>query len=1339
MDLTRRHWGFCHTPMKPVLRQALLVGLIAFSLVGSALADPAPPQTRDYPPIQLRGYGTLSGTFSPGTIGGQPVSTLKIVCDDVAKAKLVQAKYISDLQVLPGIRPMKVPAQQANLPGFYADSQGVLLVARDGTNVTILTGPTPEIVARLAESTFGAVHGSLIYAPEIAVPMYLDRWDKFGFRFYYGPFVVPTGTKQVTDYDPTQDFDFAEKSNHAGLQFWHTPHAVDNAEGITNLNWFDWALKAAQEHHLPVGINDGLEHQTWAYNRYPEQVIQYQPGFLGGWYGSMNFSEEIMSWNGLEAKDVEYAQLQQSLRELTKYDNITSWLEPHEEMSHGVADLLIEYGPVADQGYRAFLTGKYGDVATVSKRWYGDDRLKSWDDVHAPELASFLGWGLDDIDLAGPWRVKYDMSFGPEAGSTKLNDSSWPLVPAPNNAIVRFLPKKPAVFRRHFTLDPTWQKSHDKIWLYVWDLNDVRESKSKSMSNVNVYVNGKLIPEEPRKITADHWVALDVSKALTTSENLIAITLPRGLFNYRVYLSPHEPVLYPNLSPEENARWVDYYDWNVWFRGNAVYRGSQMIRQVDPDRGIMLMSPYSYVESISRTAKGFGGDFHDTGAMAGFWTDYASALAQGMALPVSAEPGSPAHSVPELKAFFGRWLTEGTNGIDYFQHEGDIEWFPDIQKTFEDNLPIYTSIGKYHPPAADVAALYSTRNQGLLDFPWSSGQGYGDSNPLHLGSGYGKWNVRAVLRGLYDVDGLMESSFSRGDASRYKVIIDTNTSIMDDALIANIEQYVRDGGVFITFVQSGRHTSTEKEAWPIEKLTGYHVTRLTQATPWQPDAIQWAKDQPFGGDCVKQPADGLSLQNIGPDTQDLAYWKDGSVAIGMRHFGDGAVIEIGCRFTKWGLPDRIDADIWDYLNKTYGRTTEYGLPAKADGDLMTPALKATGDLFTQFLRWRDIKPIPARIEPRNDDALLRHYLSNNGIYDVWVVWNQSPTRAVSSNITLDGLQPPWMINLNDGTRLALAAPSLPVRLGPLESVIYLTPHGDVATAPQKWFDLQRNWWQGTDDSGTPLPKPENKLAVNLTPDWAFRPLGETQSDITDLLDPNLDDSRWTHMRLGIFTIPDYPATRHALFRKTFTVPENWNHGKTSLWLRAWDGLTFLGTGRVYLDGAMIQDASTDGVVDNEVGGKLKAGSTHQLAVEIAGTSPLLGSRGPAWIAYHPDPAARQDLSGNWDMSADGMHYNPPAPLPGPALMANRRLVTIDASQSARTVVLHVMADNGFIKGVIINGRFVPRFHHNIGPEINLNITPWVKFGQDNEFLIMGGDKGKITELSLEFHDRGTYP
>ena len=55
---------------------------------------------------------------------------------------------------------------------------------------------------------------------------------------------------------------------------------------------------------------------------------------------------------------------------------------------------------------------------------------------------------------------------------------------------------------------------------------------------------------------------------------------------------------------------------------------------------------------------------------------------------------------------------------------------------------------------------------------------------------------------------------------------------------------------------------------------------------------------------------------------------------------------------------------------------------------------------------------------------------------------------------------------------------------------------------------------------------------------------------------------------------------------------------------------------------------------------------------------------------------------------------------------------------------------------MINGRLVRRLHHEVGTVTSLNVTPWVKFGQENEIHIVRGSPGKgaIKGISLDFHD-----
>ena len=387
-----------------------------------------------------------------------------------------------------------------------------------------------------------------------------------------------------------------------------------------DFNSRDWVFKAARQLKLPMGVNIGLEDGNVSLgNRYPDDMTPNADQYIGGWYGAINFGTRTVAWSSDVVQDLALAQIQPLVRQLNHEDTVVNWLEPHEEMCHGVCDVLDDHGPNARLNFHRFLKARYKTPEAVAIRWEQPGAFRKWEDVPLPELATFLGRDAAAIDLAGLWKISYEAPYNAQSAKTDLDDSAWPNVSAPGHAIVRVLPRKPAVLRRRFKIDSRWRAANPHVWLYLLDLNDTRGNSPTS--TVMVFVNGKAIPESPPFRTESHWAMLDVTSAVTDGENLITVCLPQALFDYRVYLSGEAPRVYPRLGTRLNAMWADFSDWTSWSRGQAVRRGAQMIRQVDPDRPITLMSPDVYMDSIKEVAEDYGGIFHDTGGMAGSWGD----------------------------------------------------------------------------------------------------------------------------------------------------------------------------------------------------------------------------------------------------------------------------------------------------------------------------------------------------------------------------------------------------------------------------------------------------------------------------------------------------------------------------------------------------------------------------------------------------------------------------------------------------------------------------------------------------------------------------------------------
>jgi hypothetical protein len=380
-------------------------------LVGFPLrADPAPLALasssghvmENFAPIKLRAYGTLSGERK--TMPADPqASVLLITCDSLPKAQLVLAKYLSDLGLLPGVSPLPLTTDRGPVGAYQVDKQGVVAAARCGRQVFIFTAADGPGLQALVNSNVPATAKVDASEAEIPVPMYLDRWDKYGFRFYYGPLTKPRdeqGRDVRENYDPRQDFTFADQSGKSGLVVWNSPFPAPTADGLTDLTSRDWAYKAAQALKLPLGMNIGITDGNLVLdNRYPDGVAPDAPGYIGGWYYETPAGNPTLAWSSTEAQEAALSQLKNLVTDLNgKYDNIVNWLEPHEETSHGASDLLDDHGADAKKSFYAFLQGKYGSVDAVAKRYAGN--YKSWDDVPFPELATFFGFNENAINLA---------------------------------------------------------------------------------------------------------------------------------------------------------------------------------------------------------------------------------------------------------------------------------------------------------------------------------------------------------------------------------------------------------------------------------------------------------------------------------------------------------------------------------------------------------------------------------------------------------------------------------------------------------------------------------------------------------------------------------------------------------------------------------------------------------------------------------------------------------------------------------------------------------------------------------------------------------------------------
>ena len=375
-----------------------------------------------------------------------------------------------------------------------------------------------------------------------------------------------------------------------------------------------------------------------------------------------------------------------------------------------------------------------------------------------------------------------------------------------------------------------------------------------------------------------------------------------------------------------------------------------------------------------------------------FWSDNNPMMMAGAGLPFDLEPSAPAKDLDTFKKSLGLWQTEGVQGVDYFIRVGDVFWNPEIRAYFEAQQNLIHLFGKYHVPAAEVGVLISDRDQALTGYPW------GQDLNANLRSSYFLTSPSKQLVDDVARDGLTETDFATpdGNASKYRVIVDSNTSIMDEATVKNLESWVRAGGTFITWMETGRHTPEKFDSWPIAALTGYRVKGMTAYKP-NGDPAKTHRVVLAPGQTVLKPDDwaefgvgeaglkaqakttpqgnGLSLEKVAPEAQDVMLWDDGSTALGVRPLGKGFVVNLGVKF--------VGAKVY-----------------QGNADL-------TNNLLLALLDWQKVARVPASAA----NVRLRHYVSNNGLYDVWALWNESKTPVKTDLKFQNGFRPPSIVEV----------------------------------------------------------------------------------------------------------------------------------------------------------------------------------------------------------------------------------------------------------------------------------------------------------------------------------------
>ena len=411
-----------------------LLGALAANARGAEVAVPREISGRTLvrqqtlPVVPLRGYKSLGGEFAEyQNPAGTRSSSLVITCADDETARIVLAKYRSDLRCLGGIREAQIKLATLVAPIAEVEGQGWILAVRQGSQVWILAAEQRadlEAHAALLLPLPGQVAPDFTGAAQ--VPMFLDKFDRYGWSFWYAPLTAPP--KQEATYDFRQDYDYARRMG-VGLQLQINPSHQDTGEAVIDTAQFSWAMNLARDKGVPVFLQPMLTGPLWVRNLYPDQMQLRMPQYVGNYYAPNTWDggdePAQIAWSSVEAKEALLAPIGKIVRHYRSYPNVTGYLEPHAELEHNMPAIFSDFGEVADAAYRTFLKERYQTPAAVDQRWHGGQGVvKSWPDVRVPEVASFLGWGQGAKDLQG---------LGGWPRTRTCRPSSWRVGPVRNS------------------------------------------------------------------------------------------------------------------------------------------------------------------------------------------------------------------------------------------------------------------------------------------------------------------------------------------------------------------------------------------------------------------------------------------------------------------------------------------------------------------------------------------------------------------------------------------------------------------------------------------------------------------------------------------------------------------------------------------------------------------------------------------------------------------------------------------------------------------------------------------------------------------------------------------
>lgn len=1275
----------------------------------------------------LRGYGALRAI---GTISETPqgrVSLVRITAESEQAARILGSKYLADFTAYGQIEETPNAAlSPATI--LTVKTGGTWVIGLQGKELLVLSSSSPRAL-QAAATALGAAKWA---APERnAYPRYLDCFDNAGLGQWWMP---PTKPDDILKY-------FKENPGIVNVhgQTLTASYAPNVYDSTGDDNGIAQAKLMGKPYRLMTwgGIPSWWVSQTYGNGDHLESLAEGSTArdlFEATGYTSFQIASP-------QANAVHIDALANVMSRYKDDPDLLAWLEPHGEFSLHRDPAKVP--PGAKERFPQYLQKTKGYTLAQANQAYGF-QAKSWQDLNYPDTAYFYGRRGQFVDLdAKPWRWQpgHDLAQDSQAGwnTPTFDDSSWPEEARTSAHILSQFDGKgrvwPLWYRFNADVPSAILKGSGPLYLHVLPATEQKGSE------LAVWINGKEArKDKEEKTNMYRHVQFDVSSLLQGGKNQFAIYSKGGRIKYRVFLSRTSAEEFPYADAKLNQLYLDWNDYVIWEKLETLKLYLAAMRAVDPVRPIKVMTPHLFQSDAMDLMARYGAYPQLTGEGAGFYRPmHYKGYARLRGLPGSSEPGGAMFTPANMQGMFSNIFWESQDCHDYvFDPQRDFWPHKEVVQWRADNAPLLKTLGKTDFGPMRIGVLRDVEQ----DMRYNNGDIW-------------KWDVaRGPLPSAGICPVLVDGKeFDRGLADKVPVIIDCATTVMTPERVATIQRYIAAGGTFVAMHNTGRHTPTQRDAWPLAHAFGLHIEDRFPGNPTQTGpiaSITFTKEQTLISSLQgkKTEGSGVSMDYMGNElggaiqiktdrsnVKPIATWENGSMAVCDISYGKGRLVWLGSPFYV-----RFKDENGKWMNEETRQA-----------------------LFAEMVSGLGVELNTRSSDPR---VWIEKRESKNGLYSVymttaanirskdWKIEDKIPT-----DLSLRGLHDASVVDMTQAKPVEI--PSENTKDGlvlkgqvfhPFQVRQFAVVRPDVGLeAPLHWLQVQKNQWRALD-----IPKDEQvdlkeihrqvmkeaaamgEQGLDLNAQWKVRRFNASSPEVKDdWTAPDYSDSAWETGKLGTWLVNGWLDARRVQYRKTISLSKEWTdpQKRVLLGFQGFHAIGLQGNATWLLNGKPMKEAFTNSMLI-DVTEQARQGQL-QIALEVTGTSMGCGPGGVLYLKSVAKPKASLDLAGNWTVLSDWHKTDGTVSLPGEVKggLGIRCSFDLPESWAGKSVRLVVdLSTPRAIEGIIVNNTGYCRVGSGQtdgwAPQ-GLRIGQWLKPGKNTLDLFPPGHHNILTKAKMD--------